>query len=118
MRDKYEQEDINDMREALDFIEANPSLPMPHLGALNAFADKDDLADYARAMAPCVKGISSGYFELKRSFGSVSYKINFTREEVCEATVVGTREIPEKTTPAYTEDVIEWVCPDSILAGN
>lgn len=37
------------------------------------------------------------------------------REAVCERVVVGTRAVPEKTTPAHTEEIVEWKC-GSILA--
>ncbi len=109
---------ITEMRDVLSFLEDNPKIPMPYFGMINSFAntdDGDDVNDLARIMAPCRKDASQGYFALIRSFGSTTLEINFEREEVCERIVMGTEDVPEKTTAAHTREIVEWRCPDGIL---
>lgn len=106
------------MRSLLDFLEENPIIPLPYFGTLNAFADTGEVsvADIARAMKPCDKSVSGDFYALSRIFGdSITFDVNFERDEVCERIVVGTEDVPEKVTPAFTKEIVEWVCPDSVL---
>ncbi len=108
--------EIANMREMLRFLEDNPAIPIPYFGMINSFANEDaDVDTLARAMAPCKKEVGKGYFSLTRDFGSVELSINFDREQVCERIVVGSKEVPEQTIKAHTEDLVEWKCPDGIL---
>lgn len=120
MRTERDQQKIDEIRQILDFVEADPNVPMPYFGSVNAFVrDPDVLGDVARAMAPCDKDVCGNFYELTHRFGSTSFTANFARDEVCEAVVIGTEEIAEKVIetviPAQTRDIVEWVCPDSIL---
>jgi hypothetical protein len=107
---------IADMREVLQFLEDNPKIPMPYFGMVDVFVrEADDVDGLARAMAPCNKKVGGSYFSLTRAFGSVSLEVNFDREQVCERIVTGSKDIPEKTIEAHTEDIVEWKCPDGVL---
>ena len=107
---------INDVRAMLDFLEANPELDLPWFGIFNSFPEPDDIGKVARMMAPITKKTKGdAYYVLTREFGAISLEANFFHERVCEKVIVGTKEIPEEITPAYTEDIVEWKCPDSLL---
>lgn len=107
---------LADMREVLRFLEDNPEIPMPYFGMVTAFVyGEGDVDALARAMAPCKKDVASGFFSLTREFGSVELSVNFEREQVCERIVIGSKEVPEKIIEGYTEDVVEWKCPDGVL---
>jgi len=109
-------EKLGAMRSMLDFLEVNPTIPFPVLSGVNAFAyDADSLPDIARAMAPCSKEVAGPFYMLERQFGPLTFTVNFSRGDVCERVVVGSRFVEEKIIPSRTEDVVEWVCPDSIL---
>ena len=107
---------INDVRAMLDFLEANPELELPWFGTFNSFPEPEDIGKVAQMMAPLTKKTKGdAYYVLARKFGVISLEANFDHENVCERVVTGTKEIAEKITPAHTEDIVEWVCPDSLL---
>ncbi|KKK68287.1 hypothetical protein LCGC14_2945590 [marine sediment metagenome] len=109
---------ITGMRAMLNFLETHPQIPMPWFGQNDAFANSgEDIAEIARAMTPVTKGVVGNWYVLKRNFGNdVQLHVNFGRDAVCERIVIGTEDIPEKVIEAYTKEIVEWVCPDTILA--
>ncbi len=111
------QAKIDSMRALLDFLETHPIVPMPYFTTVNAFPKHgSDISKIARAMKPVDKSQLGTLFILSRRFGNVTLEVNFGRDEVCERVVVGTEDIPEKIIPATTREIVEWVCPDSVLA--
>ena len=108
-------ERINDVRDMLDYLEATPDLDLPFMGEFNLFPDSGSISEVARLMAPFTKESTDQLFILRRKFGSVNLEANFYHDTVCEKVVTGTREIEEQITPARTEDIVEWKCPDSLL---
>jgi hypothetical protein len=71
------------------------------------------------------KDYSGGTFALSKEFGSeYGSKIRVTwttrRDTICRKVVTGKKFIPAetKTIPARTEEEVEWVCDDSLLASN
>ena len=44
---------------------------------------------------------------------TVTYSVD--RAAVCERVVVGYEEVPERVTPAYTREKVEWKCSDTSL---
>ena len=108
------------MRSLLDFLEVNPIIPLPDFDPVDAYIyDVSDIADIARAMKPVKKSISRSIYILTHDFGNdVSLDVNFSRESVCERIVVGTEDVPEEVTPAHTREIVEWVCPESLLADD
>ena len=115
MEMEHRTKEINDMKAVLDFLEANPAIPIPYFGVLNAFGEAKDLDTIARALSPCNKSSDGGFYSLSRKFGDKVLSVNFAHEAVCEAIVVGTEEVPEQITRAYTKEIVEWKCPDGVL---
>jgi len=109
---------LDAMYRMIDFLKENPDIPAPFFGQMDAFSyDSDSLPEIARAMKPVTKEVSDTFYVLRRSFGNgVNLHVNFARDEVCERIVTGTEEVPEKVIEAYTKEIVEWVCPDTILA--
>ena len=114
--DTYRDERIRDMRLALDYLEATPEIPMPYFGTLNAYCNKEqDIGELARAMKPVEKVSGLSYYTLRRQFGTIKIDVNFDHEQVCEKVVISTEEVPARLVEAYTREVVEWKCPESLL---
>lgn len=132
------------MREAADWLDAHPELPLPYLGTGMRIPihisewDADNLRGYdeplAERFAAAVRALGgerskkadSEYMEVSRSFGpGLHIDVWTMREEVCEAVVVGTEqvEVDRVITPAVIEkvveerDVIEWRCAPLLGTG-
>jgi hypothetical protein len=108
------QETINGLRQLADYLQARPDVPMPYFGMVNAFGQASELSVVARAMGEFAKDHNGEFLALVKSFGPVSLHVNFSSSEVCERVVVGTEEVPAK--PAHTREIVEWKCPESLLA--
>lgn len=109
---------VSGLRQLADFIEANPSLPVPYGDNLNVFVGgKDDLARLARVGGVrWEKNATADYFYLKTYFdGGHSYEINIERQKVCRKVVTGTRVEPAK--PSQVVEEFHWVCDEPLLAG-
>jgi len=107
---------IDSMRALLDFLEATPEIPMPYMGDVNVFPhDEDTLGELARAMKPVKKERNDSYFMLAKDFGRVKLILNWARDSVCERVVTGTEEIPEQIIEAHTREIVEWICPETII---
>lgn len=88
---------------------------------------KERMADAARALGTATKEVSEKYFHLERGFGPHSVRLFTARGAVCERVVVGVEEVeieepdPDavaalpKVKRTETREVVEWVCPESIL---
>jgi len=118
---EYRQDKINGMRELLTLLEAQPTIPLPSFYQINVFVwESDDDAlpvkTVARAMKPVNKLSEGDYYILEREFtGGVKLHVNYSRKEVCARVVTGTEEIPARMVKAYTREIVEWVCPPSIM---
>lgn len=111
------EETIDGLRALADYLEGRPDVPIPYFGTINAFAEAEELPVVARAMGGFEKDHNGQFLALVKRFGSeVELHVNFTSEDVCERVVVGTEEVPKKVVPAHTKEIVEWQCPDSILA--
>lgn len=108
---------LQGMQELVYFLQANPEVPLPYFGSLNAFADDDkNVSEVARAMKPVDKDTSNSYFTLTKTFNdNVKLSVNWARDAVCERIVIGTEEVAEYKVEAHTRDIVEWVCPEGIL---
>jgi len=120
--DEYRRDKIRGMREMINFLEVNEDVPMPYFGTFSAFPGDDEVAGLARAMKPVTKEFGSYYFTLRKTFSEgVKLDMSWSRDEVCQRIVIGTKEverevIPERVIEAHTEDIVEWACPDAILS--
>lgn len=115
---------IQGIRELVDLLEAQPEIPMPvGFAWSNAYTFEDSLPakEMARLMKPVNKRVTASFYQLEKKFtGGVTFKVNYDRENVCERVVTGTREVPAETihVKAHTEEIIEWICPDSLLGND
>ena len=120
---------VRSLRELADFYEVRPELPLPNSGYnwdLLACGGKEKLAWMATLLKPCEKDFKGVLAKVFRRFGPFKLEAYTLRSNVCERVVVGTRTVPEKIIPAqvkeivpeHEEDIVEWKCPDSLLAGE
>lgn len=127
------EEQIAAIREAIDWLEAHPEVPMPvnlddslYATEYGGFAFHIDAKATLAAMARALPGKvekeahSNGQFYLTGRVAGIRMHAIATRSEVCERVVTGTREVT-KTIPdpavvvpviEVTETVedVEWVC--------
>jgi hypothetical protein len=73
-----------------------------------------------RSLGKVEKRITGGHFCLRRDFGGgVCIELNIPQDQVCKRVVTGHRVIPAKPAqPERVEEIVEWRCPESILAGT
>lgn len=116
---------ITDLRALTDFLEAHPALiPSIGLRVLRPVNDAEAMRSVTRGAGHWTKSAYGDWFNLERQIGVHSIDVYARRENVCERRVTGTKtvEIPDpevmKSVPLVTveEDVVEWVCPPSLLA--
>jgi hypothetical protein len=109
---------IKALRALADYLEERPAVPTPNVGTIYAFPDPAEhpIAEVARAMGGFVKDHDGTYLNLVRDFGELRLEVAYRSEQVCERVVVGTEDVPEKTVPAHTKEIVEWKCPESLLA--
>ena len=121
----WRQEAINGLREILDHLEANPELAnrvwIPEV--LTAYVStKEEFDRLRRLMGPHSKEVTDYSAKAFRKFNDESkLEINVSREEVCTKVKIGEKSVEKEVLPegvemltvVETEDVYEWVCPDS-----
>lgn len=109
---------IKALRDLADYLEERPGVPTPSISTMFAFAypDVHPVAEVARAMGGFDKTHDGSFLNLVRDFGAFRLEVSYRSEQVCERVVVGTEEVPEKTVPAHTKEIVEWKCPESLLA--
>lgn len=107
---------IAGLRQLADFLEATPDALLDFAPTIAFYgATPEAIRALARSGGKFDKQYVGGILEVSRSFeGGVKYEMNISREQVCTARVVGTREV-ERTDPnapkiTVTEDVVEWDC--------
>jgi hypothetical protein len=106
-----------DLHELADWFAEHPEIEPPPLVTLYLFRfSREPFVETVRAMGRGEKSGDDSYFIFERRFGVVTLQATVQRDEVCRKVVVGTEEIPEQTTPAHTQDVVEWVCEEPLLA--
>jgi hypothetical protein len=67
-------------------------------------------------MGGFAKSHDGTWLNLVKDFGAFTLEVLYKSELVCERVVVGTENVPEKTVPAHTKEIVEWQCPESLLA--
>lgn len=118
---------VDGLRQLADFIESHPDMPLPTCrGSIYLWGDdaKTQLANIATSLGTAAKKADEFYYGLTKDFGPVSLSVKASRENVCERVVVGTKTTEYLVPPPgvemekriHTEEIVEWVCPPSILA--
>lgn len=106
------------LRALADYLDDRPAVPVPHLPTLFAVAypETHPIPTVARAMGGFEKTHDGTFLNLVKDFGVFSFEVSYPSDQVCERVVVGTEGVPEKTIPAHTKEIVEWKCPESLLA--
>lgn len=115
------------LRNLADLYDAHPELPEPACWPMNVFVkSKEELAKVARSLGYCKKQVLDDWYSLNKTLGiEPDYKycieFNISRALACERVVIGTRTVEEQVPVAYEtrtrkEEIVEWRCPDSLLA--
>ena len=127
---------IQNLEAMIAWIRQHPAAPVPYALRVNHFTcrlsdDKATRDREVRAIGTSRKEFTDNELRLvadvNRSAGKYGIALGFEiewycpRKNVCTATVVGTREVPEEIIPehripAHTEDVIEWNCEPLLAA--
>jgi len=129
---KAQRELVEGLRELADFIEENGvKLPWdePRMELVEWIYDeqpdgktaKQQMAEAARIFGNAKKVHSSDYFDLRRYFGPIKLEFTTARENVCrkvvkETTIIPAEYVPARIKPERTEEVVEWVCDEPLLA--
>ena len=89
------QELIDGLRQAADFLEGKPEFPTLYRQTLQLWTDsKDKLKQAARHLGSCTKEFTATYFELHKPCGSkVEITVCIPRESICKK-------------------IVTWDCPD------
>jgi hypothetical protein len=118
-----------DLREFADFVEKR-GVELPGdiyiSGIYNHLYDDDDSTAQEKAKR-VAKILSKGALvekrhdnyslDLIRKFGQLKLIYSISREKFCKKVVVETKVIPARMIEERTEEVVEWVCDDPVLAG-
>ena len=117
-------------RAIADFYEQHPELPFGDMWiwepSFRIRLDKERAKEQLRAIGSFDKIYEGDSFVAVKEIGGVKVKCWMDRDAVCERVVTGTRHVeaelvPEYVTPArlieaHEEEIVEWKCPESILA--
>jgi len=128
---KYSERDemVADLRAFADFIEENGhKLPGNiYLGSSYNSLWDDDRSTAKEKAKQVAKILAKGglvekkhdnySLDLIRKFGQIKLCFSINREKFCRKVVKGTKEIPAVTYEVRTEEIVEWVCDDPVLAG-
>jgi ABC-type sulfate transport system substrate-binding protein len=122
---------IAQLRAFADFLEAHPEARRIYSPAVY------DVVHSRAEMAARIKALGGKWdkdedgesFKVRQTIAGVQYVIFAAREDVCTRVVTGTKEVlrteadpdavaalPKRTYTETVEDV-QWVCPESLLAG-
>lgn len=110
---------IQKMREAADWLEANPCHEIVTVSVLihATREDKERLAQLVKAAGGVKKDVSDELiFVRAQRFLPVDFTIAGDREKVCERVVVGTKTLPAHdgymvaAQPEREVEIVEWKC--------
>lgn len=113
-------DDLAGMRELIDFLEANPCVPLPSFD-MNTYAENaEEFVTLRRVMGATDKYDCGDWMYFRKRFsGDVRLDLNISKEQTCERVKVGTRKVAATPAlPERTDDVFEWKCSGSILAAT
>lgn len=102
------------LRAIADWYDAHPEieLPVDYIDVYNVNT-KEEAATILKALSPCEKEYLSTMFYIKKSFGAITLRFCFYRNQVCERIVVGKKIIPAQRIeaqdiPERVEDIVEF----------
>lgn len=115
------------LRELADFLESRPAMRVPY--STHVFyvitTSPEEFAEQVTALGTGKKGTNGAYIDVTRQFGPFELAVSALHTDVCERKVIGTRTVEKQVPPAGVEmvtvteeqEIVEWICPDSLLAG-
>ena len=125
---------LDGLQELVDFLKAHPAVDFnPEYSVITILWHRsgvDELAKAARLLGRVEKRSDDSFLNLERHFGPHRIQAYSSHTAVCERVVVGTetvtREEPDpealkqvpKITVTEEREIVEWKCPESILAGG
>lgn len=122
------QEMIDGLREFADWLESKGSdvIRDSHTTFYVFCNNKDEFAKTVKKIGgKTVKSSDGVYYSLRRNFGTaVTLDVTIQHQFLCERVKVGEKVIPAKpetvvpAQPERVEEVYEWKCPPSVLAGE
>lgn len=112
---------IQGLRDLADWLEATPEAKLSEWSTcrVDHWSDnKDDVVELAKVGGHMKKHYYGESFDLRKSFGPVSYEMTIPRDQVCTKVVVGTKKVVKVDPEAYKalpkievdEDEVEWKC--------
>lgn len=123
---KQRDECLIALRRLVATLEANPNLKAPYLGcAVLPCESLEEMRELVRAYGGMWhKEKDDADFQIRQALSDVgSILLYASHEKVCKRVVTGKRTLPaeviparpETTLPEREEDIVEWICPDSVL---
>lgn len=118
---------IETLRFLADAFERNPTLPVPFFGsAVVRVENAEEIRKYIQAIGGnWIKKADNDTYDIVREFpgSDIGLLLYASHEAICKRIVKGTVRVPEqvieateaRVIPAHDEELVEWVCPDSIL---
>ena len=114
---------VSGLRELADWYEnhADAPLPVEVQVKVSTISGKGELAAFARMLGTCTKDSNEIFFYVRRAFGPVVLSGFDYRESVCQRVVTGKRTVEVDVPVGYRketreEEVVEWHCPETLLA--
>jgi hypothetical protein len=111
------------LRQLADWYEVNPQINKPSymLSVYCTTEDKDVAIATAQALRTFKKDYTQSFFTMSKEFSGITLTFYFSRDEVCTKKVLGTKSVPDRYEPGYLvaaheEEIVEWECPESLLA--
>ena len=118
MRDKF-----SDIEDLIAFLRDRPELGIygsPYLAIYHRCDNPEEFSRLARLLGAATKTPDDDDLELTKTFGESKIVLYISHEIICEKRIVGKRVVPSRpateAVEEHEEDVVEWVCPPSILA--
>lgn len=134
MSDNRKSAWVAGIRALATFIEAHDEFDAPYMGPVWCWIHEHDPDEAKRRLAACAvalpgkadKHADDGTFNLITHFGPVEVRVTVARDVVCERVVVGHKTVEWTEPPPGVEmvtrtreiEVVEWHCPESVLAGQ
>ncbi len=124
------QDDIlGDLQSLINLLSAHPELPRPtrvEIGVYDFVKENlEEAQKVAKGLGNFTKDIDETFFRLTKTFGKVSIKYVFYRQDICIKRVIGTKKktimVPHPDAKMVEKEVeieiIEWDC-SSLLEGE
>ena len=124
------QATVKGLRDLADFLEKNPWIKAPYLGAVLVYVGAGEVSQAARSLGTFDKEFTDDFLNMNKSFGPVRLQVYTNRANVCRKVKTGTKIVTKKVIdPSYLAannglpmvevkeevPVYEFVCPPSLL---